>query len=251
MHGTYRIRQVPLLHIWNSSFFNTQERLDRFVQLDFSILIKYLPDFGAALLVTLEVTVCSLLLGLLFSIPLSLFKISNIKPLEWFASFYTSIFRGVPLMVQVFMMYFGVPLVLPVKFTAFTAGTLVFSMNSAAYISESMRGGIKAIDKGQYEAAMALGVHYGAMMKDIILPQAIKSVMPSLVNEFISLLKNTTLIASIGLVDILRVGQLIQFRTYRAFEPFFAIAVFYYILVMALSFLGKLLERWVNKSDRR
>ena len=221
------------------------------MQLDFSILIKYLPDFGAALLVTLEVTVCSLLLGLLFSIPLSLFKLSNIKPLEWFAAFYTSIFRGVPLMVQVFMMYFGVPLVLPVKFTAFTAGTLVFSMNSAAYISESMRGGIRAIDKGQYEAAMALGVKYVPMMKDIILPQAIKSVMPSLVNEFISLLKNTTLIASIGLVDILRVGQLIQSRTYRAFEPFFAIAVFYYILVMGLSFLGKLLERWVNKSDRR
>ena len=96
-----------------------------------------------------------------------------------------------------------------------------------------------------------MSMHPGENAQDIILPQAIKSVMPSLVNEFISLLKNTTLIASIGLVDILRVGQLIQSRTYRAFEPFFAIAVFYYILVMALSFLGKLLERWVNKSDRR
>lgn len=221
------------------------------MQLDFSIILNYLPEFGSALLVTLEVTVCSLLLGLLFSIPLSLFKISNIKPLEWIASFYTSIFRGVPLMVQVFMMYFGIPLVLPVKFTAFTAGTLVFAMNSAAYISESMKGGIKAIDKGQYEASMALGVHYTSMMKDIILPQAVKSIMPSLINEFISLLKNTTLIASIGLVDILRVGQLIQSRTYRAFEPFFAISLFYYVLVMILSLLGKLLERQVNKSDRR
>lgn len=221
------------------------------MQLDFSIILKWLPQFGSALLVTLETTVCSLLLGLLFSIPLSLCKISNVRPLQWFASFYTSIFRGVPLLVQVFMMYFGIPLVLPVKFTAFQAGTLVFAMNSAAYISESMRGGIKAIDRGQYEAAMALGVHYAGMMKDIILPQAIKSVLPSLVNEFISLLKNTTLIASIGLVDILRVGQLIQSRTYRAFEPFFAISVFYYVLVMGLSFLGKLLERRVNKSDRR
>ena len=221
------------------------------MQLDFSIILKWLPQFGSALLVTLETTVCSLLLGLLFSIPLSLCKISNIRPLQWIASFYTSIFRGVPLLVQVFMMYFGIPLVLPVKFTAFQAGTLVFAMNSAAYISESMRGGIKAIDRGQYEAALALGVHYAGMMKDIILPQAIKSVLPSLVNEFISLLKNTTLIASIGLVDILRVGQLIQSRTYRAFEPFFAISVFYYILVMGLSVLGKLLERRVNKSDRR
>ncbi len=220
------------------------------MQLDFSIILNWLPQFGSALLVTLETTVCSLLLGLLLSIPLSLCKISNIRVLQWFASFYTSIFRGVPLLVQVFMMYFGIPLVLPVKFTAFQAGTLVFAMNSAAYISESMRGGIKAIDRGQYEAAMSLGVHYPSMMKDIILPQAIKSVLPSLVNEFISLLKNTTLIASIGLVDILRVGQLIQSRTYRAFEPFFAISVFYYILVMGLSFLGKLLERWVNKSDR-
>ena len=211
------------------------------MQLDFSIILKWLPQFGSALLVTLETTVCALLLGLLLSIPLSLCKISNIRPLQWFASFYTSVFRGVPLLVQVFMMYFGIPLVLPVKFTAFQAGTLVFAMNSAAYISESMRGGIRAIDRGQYEA----------MMKDIILPQAIKSVLPSLVNEFISLLKNTTLIASIGLVDILRVGQLIQSRTYRAFEPFFAISVFYYVLVMGLSFLGKLLERRVNKSDRR
>ena len=221
------------------------------MQLDFSIILKWLPQFGSALLVTLETTVCSLLLGLLFSIPLSLCKISNIRPLQWIASFYTSIFRGVPLLVQVFMMYFGIPLVLPVKFTAFQAGTLVFAMNSAAYISESMRGGIKAIDRGQYEAALALGVHYAGMMKDIILPQAIKSVLPSLVNECISLLKSPTLVASIGLVDILRVGQLIQSRTYRAFEPFFAISVFYYILVMGLSFLGKLLERRVNKSDRR
>ena len=97
---------------------------------------------------------------------------------------------------------------------------------------------------------MALGVRYPSMMKDIILPQAIKSILPSLVNEFIGLLKNTTLIASIGLVDILRVGQLIQGATYRAFEPFFIISIFYYVLVMALSSLGKLLERWVNKSDR-
>ena len=220
------------------------------MQLDFSVIIKWLPDFGNALIVTLQTTVCALLVGLIISVPLSLCKIANVKPLQWFADFYTSVFRGVPLLVQVFMMYFGVPLVLPIKFTAFQAGVLVFAMNSAAYISESLKGGINAIDRGQYEAAMALGVHYGSMMKDIILPQAIKSVLPSLVNEFISLMKNTTLIASIGLVDILAVGQRIQARTYRAFEPFFAIAVFYYVLVMALSLLGKMLERKVNKSDR-
>ena len=220
------------------------------MQLDFSIIAGYLPMFGEGLLVTLKVTVCALLLGLLLSVPLSLCKISNVRPLQLFAAFYTSVFRGVPILVQVFMMYFGIPIATGLKFTAFQAGTIVFAMNSAAYISESMRGGIMAIDRGQYEASMALGVRYPAMMKDIILPQAIKSVLPSLVNEFIGLLKNTTLIASIGLVDILRVGQLIQAATYRAFEPFFVISVFYYVLVMGLSFLGKLLERRVNKSDR-
>ena len=220
------------------------------MQLDFSIIAGYLPMFGEGLLVTLKVTVCALLLGLLLSVPLSLCKMSNVRPLQMFAAFYTSVFRGVPILVQVFMMYFGIPIATGLKFTAFQAGTIVFAMNSAAYISESMRGGIMAIDRGQYEASMALGVRYPAMMKDIILPQAIKSVLPSLVNEFIGLLKNTTLIASIGLVDILRVGQLIQAATYRAFEPFFVISVFYYILVMGLSFLGKLLERRVNKSDR-
>ncbi len=220
------------------------------MKLDFSIIAPYLPMFAGGLLITLQVTVCSLLLAIVLSIPLSLCKISNVPVLQGFASFYTSIFRGVPILVQVFMMYFGIPLATGMKFTAFQAGTIVFAMNSAAYISESMRGGIRAIDRGQYEAAMALGVRYAPMMKDIILPQAIKSVLPSLVNEFISLLKNTTLIASIGLVDILRVGQLIQAATYRAFEPFFVISVFYYILVMSLSYLGRLLERQVNKSDR-
>ena len=220
------------------------------MKLDFSIITPWLPNFGAALIVTVQVTICSLLLGLVLSVPLSLCKISNLRPLQAAADFYTSVFRGVPLLVQVFMMYFGIPLVLPVKFNAFQAGTLVFAMNSAAYISESMKGGIRAIDRGQYEAAMALGIHYPSMMKDIILPQAIKSVLPSLVNEFISLLKNTTLISSIGLVDILRVGQMIQSKTYRAFEPFFVIAIFYYVLVMLLSTLGKYLERRVNKSDR-
>ncbi len=220
------------------------------MKLDFSIITPWLPNFGAALIVTVQVTICSLLLGLVLSVPLSLCKISNLRPLQAVADFYTSVFRGVPLLVQVFMMYFGIPLVLPVKFNAFQAGTLVFAMNSAAYISESMKGGIRAIDRGQYEAAMALGIHYPSMMKDIILPQAIKSVLPSLVNEFISLLKNTTLISSIGLVDILRVGQMIQSKTYRAFEPFFVIAIFYYVLVMLLSTLGKTLERKVNKSDR-
>ena len=99
------------------------------------------------------------------------------------------------------MMYFGVPLVLPIRFTAFQAGVLVFAMNSAAYISESLKGGINAIDRGQYEAAMALGVHYPSMMKDIILPQAIKNILPALCNQFIMMVKETSL-ASVFFIGV-------------------------------------------------
>ena len=154
--------------------------------------------------------------------------------------------------MQVFIVYFGLPMVVEsLEFDAFQAGCITFAFNSAAYISESLRGGIMAVDVGQREAAMALGVPYGKMMKDIIFPQAVKSVMPSLVNEFISLMKNTTLISTIGLVDVLRAAQMIVNDTFRAFEPLMTAAVFYYVLVMAISALGKQLERWVNKSDQR
>ena len=113
------------------------------MQLDFSVIWGYLPMFGSALIVTLKVTFCSLFFALLLSVPLSLCKISNIRPLEWLAAFYTSVFRGVPILVQVFMTYFGIPIATGVKMSAFTAGVVVFSMNSAAYISESMRSAQK------------------------------------------------------------------------------------------------------------
>ena len=222
------------------------------MQLDFSMMVQYLPYLSRSLRVTLELTAASLLLGMVIAIPLSLIKMSRIRAIRAIGSFYTSIFRGVPLLVQVFIVYFGLPWVVEgLEFTAFQAGCITFAFNSAAYISESLRGGIMAVDVGQREAAMALGIPYGKMMKDIIFPQAIKSVMPSLVNEFISLMKNTTLISTIGLVDVLRAAQMIVNDTFRAFEPLITAAAFYYVLVMAISALGKQLERWVNKSDQR
>ena len=220
------------------------------MKLDFSSVWQYWPFLYHGAVTTLKITAMAAVLGFILGVLLSLIKISKCKPLVWFGNFYTSIFRGTPLLVQLCIVHFGLPQLTGMTLTTMQSGVLTFSLNSAAYISEIFRGGINAIDRGQYEAAMSLGVGYRDMMKDIILPQAIKSVLPSLVNEFISLLKNTTLIASIGLVDILCVGQQIQSRTYRAFEPFFAISVFYYVLVLGLSILGKALEKKVNASDR-
>lgn len=221
------------------------------MQLDFGMMAKYMPYFFRSLGMTLKLTAASLLLGILIAIPLSLIKLARYPAVRAIGTFYTSIFRGVPLLVQVFVVYFGLPQITGLTLTSFQAGCITFALNSAAYISESLRGGIMAVDVGQREAAMALGVPYGPMMKDIIFPQAIKSVMPSLVNEFVGLLKNTTLISTVGLVDVLRASQMVVSDTYRAFEPYITAAAFYYVLVMAISFFGKQLERWVSKSDQR
>lgn len=223
------------------------------MQLDFSFMMKYLPYLYRATITTINVTAVSLLLGILISIPLSLMKLSRFKVLRAFGAFYTSVFRGVPLLVQVFMVYFGLPQLFPAlkALSNFELGCITFAFNSAAYISESLRGGIQAVDVGQREAAMALGVPYGKTIRDIIFPQAIKSVMPSLINEFIGLMKNTTLISTIGVVELLRAGQMIVSDTYRAFEPYAVISVYYYVLVMVLSMIGKWIERRVNRSDKR
>ena len=134
--------------------------------------------------------------------------------------------------------------------SAEVCGVVGLAFLGGSYMAEAFRSGLEAVEPIQNESAISLGMNSGQVLRYVILPQAIKSVLPSLVNEFISLLKNTTLIASIGLVDILCVGQQIQSRTYRAFEPFFAISVFYYVLVLGLSILGKALEKKVNASDR-
>ncbi len=223
------------------------------MQLDFSMMTKYIPYLYRATLVTIQVTAASLILGIIISIPLSLMKLSKYKVLQGIGAFYTSIFRGVPLLVQVFMVYFGLPAIFPAlkELNNFQLGSITFAFNSAAYISESLRGGIKAVDIGQREAAMALGIPYGSTIKDIIFPQAIKSVLPSLVNEFIGLLKNTTLISTIGVVELLRAGQMIVSDTYKAFEPYAVISIYYYLLVMALTLFGSWLEGRVNRSDKR
>mgnify|MGYP000709539693 CR=1 FL=1 len=127
--------------------------------------------------------------GVLLGIVLALVKISKYKPLIWFGRFYTSIFRGTPLLVQLCIVHFGLPQLLGFTLTTTQSGILTFTLNSAAYVSEIFRGGIMGVDKGQYEASMSLGIGYGDMMKDIIIPQAVKHILPSLVNEAIALLK--------------------------------------------------------------
>jgi arginine/lysine/histidine transport system permease protein len=172
-----------------------------------------------------------------------------VKVLTWLADAYTSVFRGTPLVLQLLIIYFGLPQIIGFEIDAYPAAVLAFGLNSAAYISEIIRAGILAVDKGQREASLALGIPYKRMMKDIILPQAMKNILPALMNEFITLTKESAVVTVIGAMDIMRRAYIVGGQTYRYFEPLILAGLIYYIMVIGLTLLGKAVERRMRKSD--
>jgi len=219
------------------------------MNLDFSQFIPSMPYILEGVLVTLQIVSLAAVLGFILGIILSLFKISSIKILGLFADVYTSIFRGTPLVLQLMLIYFGSPQLLGFQIEPYTAAILSFGLNSAAYISEIIRAGILAVDKGQKEAAMALGVPYWKMMWDIILPQALKNILPALMNEFITLTKESAIVTTIGVMDVMRRSYQVGAEYYSYFEPLLIAGFIYYVLVITLTFLGKTLERRMRRSD--
>lgn len=211
--------------------------------MDFSLIAPYLPMVWQGLAVTLEVTGASLALAFAAGFLIAVLKVLPCRPLRAALDFYTSVFRGVPLIVLLFIAYFATPQLTGFKITMFQASVLTLGLNGSATVSETLRGGIQGVDAGQYDAARALSMGYTGMMVWIIIPQALRSVAPALVNEVVTVLKSSSLVATIGLMDLMRAAQSIQALTYRAFEPFILVAVVYYAIVMALTALGRRLER--------
>jgi polar amino acid transport system substrate-binding protein len=217
--------------------------------LDFKRIFPDIPFILAGIPVTLLFTLLSVFLGLIWATVLSLFKISGLKPLQWFANAYTSVFRGTPLLLQLSLIYYATPQLLGYDIPALQAGVATFTLNSGAYMSETIRAGIQAVDKGQGEAAKSLGVPYWLMMWDVILPQALKNILPALVNETVSLLKDSSLVSTIGVVEILRSAQIVGANKYIYFEPLLFAGLIYYILVMGLTYVASILERRLRRSD--
>lgn len=215
----------------------------------FNKIAPSIPFIIQGILVTLQFTAISAFFGFIWGTILSLFKISIFKPLVWFANAYTSIFRGTPLLLQIALVYYATPQLTGYDIPALLAGVITFTLNSGAYISETIRGGILAVDKGQREAALSLGVPYQPMMKDIILPQAIKNILPALVNESIALLKDSALVSTIGVADLLRRAQIVGAEKFIYFEPLIFAGVVYYLLVMSLTWGGYALERRLQRSS--
>ncbi|MES9728948.1 amino acid ABC transporter permease [Bacillus safensis] len=216
---------------------------------DFKDVIPQMPFILEGLKVTLSIVVVSLLLGFILGILLTLCKISVFKPLIWLADFYTSIFRGTPLVLQLLIIYFGLPQLLGFQIDQYWAAVAAFSLNSAAYVSEIIRAGINAIDKGQKEAAVALGIPYAKMMKDLLLPQAFKNISPALVNETITLTKESAIVTVIGLGDVMRRAYQAGAFTYNYLEPLIFAGLIYYVIVLVLTFVGKSVERKLKSND--
>jgi len=227
----------------------TQQPTAQRFSLDFGKILPNLPFILGGIWVTLTFTLLSAFLGFLWGIVLSLLKISSIKPLAWFANGYTSIFRGTPLILQLTLVYFATPQLTGYNISALQAGVITFFLNSGAYISETIRAGIQAVDKGQKEAAESLGVPYKLMMSDIILPQALKNILPALVNESIALLKDSALVSVIGVEDLLRRATIVGAEKYIYFEPLIFVGVMYYLMVLSLTWGANVLERRLQTSS--
>jgi polar amino acid transport system permease protein len=186
----------------------------------------------------------SILIGLIIGIFLSLMKLSSKKVLKGIATAYIEFIRGTPLLVQLYMVYFGIK-----DIPMFLAGIIAISLNSSAYIAEIIRAGIESIDKGQMEAARSLGLDYNTSMKEIIIPQAFKNILPALGNEFIVLIKESAIASVIGVQDIMFKVDTIRGITYRPFSPLLVACLIYFTLTFTLSKLMGRLERRMKVSD--
>ncbi len=211
--------------------------------MNFSVVEPYASMFWGGLAVTLEVTGAALVLAFALGAVIAVLKVLPCRPLRLLLDFYTSIFRGIPLIVLLFIAYFATPQLTGFKISMFAASVLTLGLNGSATVSETLRGGIEGVDAGQYDASRALALPYTTMMARIIIPQALRSVAPALVNEVITVLKSSSLVATIGLMDMMRAAQSVQALTYRAFEPFIVVAVIYYAIVMCLTAVARVLEK--------
>ena len=210
---------------------------------DIELITGSLPLLMTGAAITLEITVLSVFFGMVIGVVVSLIRLTNIKPLRWLGNVYVDFIRGTPLLVQIFIVYFALPAVTGSHVDAFFAAISACSINSGAYVADIFRGGIQAIDKGQMEAGRSLGMSWWQTMRYIILPQAFRQIIPPLGNEFIAMLKDSSLVSVIGLEELTRRGQLVIARTYASFTIWMAVAIIYLIMTFAVARLTGLLER--------
>jgi len=214
----------------------------------FTFFQSMLPPLGKGAVMTIEITAISVGMGVLIGIFVGVGRVSKNPILFIPSTIYVEVIRGTPLLAQLFIVYFGLPS-LGINLPPFTAAVIAMGINSGAYVTEIFRGGIQSIEKGQMEAARSLGLSYFQAMRYVILPQALRRVLPPLGNEFIAMLKDSSLASTIAIAELMRVGREITSRTFRSFEVLGVVALLYLVITLPLSLVVRYMERRMSTGD--
>lgn len=217
---------------------------------NFDLVANSFPLLLVGAGVTIKITALSVALGVVIGLFVGIARISRIRILRILAAIYVDFFRGTPLLVQIFLVYFALPVITGQRVDPFVAAIGSCGINSGAYVAEIFRAGIQSIDKGQMEAGRSLGMTWVQTMRYIIVPQAFKRVIPPLGNEFIALLKDSSLVSVIGFEELTRRGQLIIAKTYGSLEIWLSVAVIYLAMTLTISQFVAYLERRYKTDDR-
>ncbi|HFV7526849.1 TPA: ABC transporter permease subunit [Staphylococcus aureus] len=216
---------------------------------DSGFISKYGSFFLKGIKITILISLIGVALGSILGAFVALMKLSKIKIISWIASIYIEILRGTPMLVQVFIVFFGITAALGLDISALVCGTIALVINSSAYIAEIIRAGINAVDEGQMEAARSLGLNYRQTMKSVIMPQAIKNILPALGNEFVTLIKESSIVSTIGVGEIMFNAQVVQGISFDPFTPLLVAAALYFVLTFVLTRIMNMIEGRLNASD--
>ncbi|HCZ8072388.1 ABC transporter substrate-binding protein/permease [Staphylococcus aureus] len=216
---------------------------------DSGFISKYGSFFLKGIKITILISLIGVALGSILGAFVALMRLSKIKIISWIASIYIEILRGTPMLVQVFIVFFGITAALGLDISALVCGTIALVINSSAYIAEIIRAGINAVDKGQMEAARSLGLNYRQTMKSVIMPQAIKNILPALGNEFVTLIKESSIVSTIGVGEIMFNAQVVQGISFDPFTPLLVAAALYFVLTFVLTRIMNMIEGRLNASD--
>lgn len=210
--------------------------------LDFSAIAPYVHMLLAGAVTTIQASLLAVSFGTIFGVLVGAVRVMPLKWVRSLAATYIYVIRGTPLLIQLFLIYFGLPS-LGLNLPAFTAGIIGLSINSSGYVGEIVRGGIEAIPQGQWEASQVLGLSYFQTMRFIILPQALRSMLPAIGNEFVTLIKESSLLSTLAITELTMVGQQVRSVTYASFETFIMVGIIYLVMTsttsMALQYVEK------------
>ncbi|GAB6181531.1 amino acid ABC transporter permease [Desulfotomaculum defluvii] len=216
--------------------------------LDIDFVIKILPNLLLGAVMTIKLTFFAITFGTLIGLLVALAKISSFKILKWFGGLYTWVIRGIPLLLQLMFLYYGLPF-MGLTLNEFTVAVIGMSICGGAYIAEIIRAGIQSIDKGQMEAALSMGMTYTQAMRRVILPQAYKRLLPPMGNEFITLMKDSALVSVICMTELLRAANLLQNATFRPIEIYVTAGLLYLIMTTFFTMVVNRLEKILAVSE--